>query len=214
MTLGDRVAVMLDGRIQQVGTPQELFRRPDNLFVASFIGTPSMNLVPATIDRDHVEFGGYRLPHRAERDLCVEGIRDVILGIRPTDFEDAALARDPRAPVIVVQPEVVEDLGAEVLVIFPISAPPVPSELALAAAEGTDKTGPALLVHDDATPTSRFTARLDPHTSARTDSPLRLAVDPGGFHFFHPITGQAIAGPSKTETPTTPARSLVRPVST
>src|SRR6187399_810624 len=85
MTLGQRVAVMRDGRIQQVDAPQSLYRRPVNLFVAAFIGSPSMNLVEATVTGGAVEFGGLRIPLHANRHAPTG---EVIVGIRPEDFED------------------------------------------------------------------------------------------------------------------------------
>ena len=96
MTLGDRVAVMRDGRIQQVDTPQTLYREPANLFVAAFIGSPSMNLVEARSRTTRVEFAGFRIPLPPERPPSRPS-GPVILGIRPQDFEDAAFA-DPSLP--------------------------------------------------------------------------------------------------------------------
>ena len=97
MTLGQRVAFMRDGRIQQVDTPQALYRRPRNLFVAAFIGSPAMNLVEATVEAGHVEFGGNRFPVSAR---VPDG--RVILGIRPESFEDAAFA-DPSLPQLTAE---------------------------------------------------------------------------------------------------------------
>ena len=91
MTLGQRVTVMKDGVIQQVGEPQVLYRNPANLFVAAFMGSPSMNLVEATVAGDSVEFAGFRLPLAPERRPARDG--QVILGIRPGDFEDVASCR-------------------------------------------------------------------------------------------------------------------------
>jgi len=98
MTLGDRVAVLRDGVLQQVDTPQTLFHDPANLFVAGFIGSPAMNLVEATVAGDELAFGGHRLPLPPNAKL--EGYRDrsVILGIRPSDFEDADVWHDERRP--------------------------------------------------------------------------------------------------------------------
>ena len=90
MTLGQRVAVMRDGRIQQVDTPQALYRNPVNLFVAAFIGSPAMNLVEAHLDGDAVEFGGHRIPLQPGHRPDAAG--KVVLGIRPESFEDAAFA--------------------------------------------------------------------------------------------------------------------------
>jgi multiple sugar transport system ATP-binding protein len=107
MTLGQRVAVLRDGVLQQVDTPQALFRRPANLFVAAFIGSPSMNLVEADVGDGVVRFAGYELPLPAGKDVPAGRL---IVGIRPTDFAHAASA-DPALPRMVVRPEVVEDLG-------------------------------------------------------------------------------------------------------
>src|SRR5437764_7063758 len=106
MTLGQRVAVMRDGRIQQVDTPQALYTRPQNLFVAAFIGSPAMNLVEAEIDGGRMRFGGYAIPLPAA-DATPTG--RVIAGIRPEAFEDGAFA-DPSLPRLEVKVEVVEEL--------------------------------------------------------------------------------------------------------
>jgi multiple sugar transport system ATP-binding protein len=174
MTLGQRVAVMRDGRILQVDSPTSLYARPANLFVAAFIGSPAMNLVEAQLTDGKVEFAGFTIP------VARAGSGRVVVGIRPEAFEDAALA-DPGLPSIEVPVEVVEDLGPDTHVIFPIEAPPVDTSEVREAAE------------DDATlvPSDRamFTARLDPATAARPGRRLRLAVDASKFHFFDPATG-------------------------
>jgi len=120
MTLGQRVAVMRDGILQQVDTPQNLYHYPANLFVAAFIGSPSMNLVEAEIGDGEARFAGFRIP------LPANGVPPgrVILGIRPQDFHDAAQA-DPSLPTIEAEPAVIEELGSATHVIFPIDAPPV-----------------------------------------------------------------------------------------
>jgi multiple sugar transport system ATP-binding protein len=175
MTLGHRVAVMRDGRILQIDTPQSLYSEPTSLFVAAFIGSPSMNLVEADISGDTVSFGGYRIPALPPR---VDG--RLIVGIRPEAFEDAAFA-DPSLPQLDVVVEVVEDLGADTHVIFSVDAPPVDvSEVREAA--GDDEV---LLPSDRVS----FTARVHPQTSARVGSTVRLAVDPARFHYFDPSTG-------------------------
>jgi multiple sugar transport system ATP-binding protein len=176
MTLGHRVAVMRDGRILQVDTPQALYARPVNLFVAAFIGSPAMNLVDADVTEDSVSFGGYRIP--AEPPTASGG--RLIVGIRPEAFEDAALA-DPSLPLIDATVQVVEDLGPDAHVIFEVDAPPVDvSEVREAA--GDDET---LIASSNAL----FTARVAPQTSARVGRPLRLAIDSGSFHYFDPATG-------------------------
>jgi multiple sugar transport system ATP-binding protein len=178
MTLGQRVAVMRDGRIQQVDTPQELYARPTNLYVAAFIGSPAMNLVEAEVAGGQVRFGGYLIPLPAT-DPAPDG--PVIVGIRPEAFEDSAFA-DPGLPQIDVQVEVVEELGADTHVLFTVAAPRVEVTEVAAAAGEEDATLAAV-------EGSLFTARVDPGTAARPGAPLRLAVDPSRFHYFDPETG-------------------------
>ena len=180
MTLGQRVAVMRDGRIQQVDSPQNLYRSPANLFVAAFIGSPAMNLVEAVVDGDRVEFGSYRIPLGAPRRPG-----RYVLGIRPEAFEDAAFA-DPALPTMDVDVEVVEELGSDAHVIFTVDAPPVDTDEVRESREDDA----ALLVADSAV----FTARANPATSARPAGPIRLSVDPAAFHFFDPETGANVTG--------------------
>ncbi len=122
MTLGQRVTVMRDGIVQQFGPPQELYEEPQNLFVAAFIGSPSMNLAHAVVDGDRVEFGGFTLPLAPDRRPSRDG--DAILGIRPEGFEDAEFA-SPGLPAIDVTVSVLEELGADSHVLFAVDTPPV-----------------------------------------------------------------------------------------
>src|SRR5687767_5096615 len=121
MTLGTRVAVMRDGTVQQVDTPQTLYREPVNLFVAAFIGSPSMNLVEAEVVDGAVEFAGFKVPLSAARRPAGISSGTVILGIRPQDFEDARVA-DSSMPAIEVEIAVVEELGSSTHVLFAIEA--------------------------------------------------------------------------------------------
>jgi len=187
MTLGTRVAVVRDGVLQQVDTPQALFHHPVNLFVAGFIGSPTMNLVEAAVTGDKLEFGGHRLPVPAGADLDAYNGRKVILGIRPSDFEDAEVWRDERLPVVEVTAEVVEDLGSEAHVLFTVEAPPVQVEGVVEDAEGG---APIPLVA--AQGTSVFTAAVDARTAARSGRVVRLSVNPARFHFFDRDTGLAV----------------------
>jgi multiple sugar transport system ATP-binding protein len=177
MTLGQRVAVMRDGRIQQVDTPQELYQRPANLFVAAFIGSPAMNLVEAEVAGGELRFGGYAIPIPASG---APPAGRVIAGLRPEAFEDAAFA-DPSLPQMDVQVEVVEELGADTHVIFAVAAPRIDASEVREAAGDEDALG--------ALEGSLFTARVDPATAARPGSPLRLSVDPSRLHYFDPETG-------------------------
>ena len=191
MTLGQRVAVMRDGRILQVDEPQTLYRQPVDLFVAAFIGTPAMNLVEARIDGGDAVFGQFRVPldpaRRPPRD-----VRSVILGMRPESFEDSAFA-PPELPRVEAEIDVLEELGSDVHVYFHVDAPRIAAE-ALVEASEDDAT---LLVEEKAL----FNARVDPRTKAEIGSRLRLAVDPHRFHFFDPKSGKSLlaAEPAEAE---------------
>jgi multiple sugar transport system ATP-binding protein len=178
MTLGQRVAVMRDGRIQQVDTPQALYARPANLYVAAFIGSPAMNLVEAEIAGGRLHFGGHTIQLPEVESL--PGGR-VIAGIRPEAFEDSAFA-DPSLPRVDVNAEVVEELGADTHVLFSVAAPRVDVSEVRAAAGDEDAAVTAV-------EGSLFTARVDPETAAKPGAPLRLAVDPSRLHYFDPETG-------------------------
>ncbi|HVU79081.1 MAG TPA: sn-glycerol-3-phosphate ABC transporter ATP-binding protein UgpC [Gaiellaceae bacterium] len=175
MTLGQRVAVMRDGQILQCASPQELYARPKDMFIAAFIGSPAMNLVEATCDGSAVRFGQFRVP--VGRPPAQERF---ILGIRPEAFEDAALA--PGRPTVAVQVEVVEDLGADMHVFFHVDAPPMTAEILESTAEG------GLL------PTNRalFTARVDARSEVRVGATVELAVDAARFHYFDPASGKRL----------------------
>ena len=181
MTLGQRVAVMRDGRIVQVDVPQRLYQAPVDLFVAAFIGSPSMNLVEARIEGDHVVFGQFRVPLAPGR-RPPAGVTDVVLGIRPEAFDDAAFTHKslPRLNVTV---EVLEELGADSLVLFRVAAPRVTIESR--GQTGDEET--ILAEHD-----SLFTARVDPATGASVGDTLELVVDPARFHFFDAGSGRSL----------------------
>jgi len=188
MTLGQRVAVMRDGVLQQVDTPQRLYAHPVNLYVAAFIGSPPMNLVGATVEDGTVRFAGFELPLPSDTGLDLDG-REVILGIRPADLEDAAVWTGSDLPTITVRADVTEDLGSEVNVLFAIDAPPVETDETLAANETEEDHSDFALVDERR---AVFCARVDPRTSCGPGSPVRLSVDPRRFHFFDPVTGLAI----------------------
>jgi multiple sugar transport system ATP-binding protein len=185
MTLGQRVAVMRDGELQQVDTPQNLYHHPSNLFVAAFIGSPSMNLVEATIEDGHAVFAGFRIPLRGN---ARPPSGTVILGIRPQDFEDAAFA-DPTLPTMSAEVAVVEELGSESHVLFAIDATPVDAEAVRAASENADD---AILITDDRH--ALFTAVVAGASQARTGGTITLAVDSSRFHYFDPATGDLVGG--------------------
>jgi multiple sugar transport system ATP-binding protein len=183
MTLGQRVVVMRDGRIQQVDTPQAIYRAPENVFVAAFIGSPSMNLVEAEVRDATVEFAGFRIPlDRERRPATTERL---LFGIRPEDIEDAAFA-EPGLPTIEVEITVLEELGAELHAIFSVDADPVDVEAAGAVSAGRDD---ARLLREGG---NLFTARLDARSAAKPGRRLRLALNPQRFHFFDPDSGASL----------------------
>jgi multiple sugar transport system ATP-binding protein len=186
MTLGQRVAVLRDGRILQVDTPQCLYHEPRDVFVAAFIGTPTMNLVEATIDGGDALFGRFRIPLDPERRPVLDDPK-VTLGIRPEAFEAAASA-PVGAPTIEVTPAVVEELGSDVHVFFPVDA----RRIALDTGLMEDEEG-TLLAQEEAL----FSARVDPRADAAVGRPMTLAVDPARFHFFDVETGMSLLPPTQ-----------------
>ena len=184
MTLGSRVAVMRDGRIQQVDIPQRLYEEPANVFVGAFIGSPSMNLVTGSLADGSVSIGGLEVPLDRERRPTAAG-ENVVVGIRPEAFEDAAFATSG-LPQVEVRVEVVEELGSDAYVFFQIDAEAIVVEGATLD-EGEDDG--KLLAGGDR---GLFAARVDPRTRARPGEPIRLAVDPSRFYFFSPTTGETL----------------------
>jgi multiple sugar transport system ATP-binding protein len=198
MTLGDRVAVMNDGIVQQLDTPQQLYRAPANLFVAAFIGSPSMNLFEAEVTEEELRFAEHRLPLPADRDLRPYRGRTVVLGLRPADFEDAAHARDEGRPTLDVIVDVVEELGSEMNVLFRLNTPAVVTgqteAVAESAEEGDSHVVPLVVVPLVGTPEQTVcTARVTARSDARVGGRVRLAVAPDRMHFFDRETGDVIA---------------------
>jgi multiple sugar transport system ATP-binding protein len=191
MTLGDRVAVLKDGVLQQVDTPQRLFNEPSNLFVAAFIGSPSMNLADANVEDGVVHFGPYSIPLPPGRRFDEQAGTRLVLGIRPHDLEDADVWKSD-LPTIEVKADVTEELGSEVHVIFTIDTPPVVTEATMAVTPEDEEFVP-LVEAEGKTP---FTARVDPRTKARPGQTVRLSVDPERFHFFERESGKAIGIPA------------------
>jgi multiple sugar transport system ATP-binding protein len=198
MTMGDRVCVMRGGLLQQAASPQELYERPANLFVAEFIGSPAMNLIQAelAVEDGRVETrfrsGSLTVPEAlrsARPRLAAYAGKRVIVGIRPEDLEDAALARSNGGDVVSVRVDIREDMGAEVYAHFRIDADPVDSEEVLEAMEEEDVAGAVRERMRGGVP---FVARLDRVTGAREGDPLNLAVDTSRLHFFDPDTGAGI----------------------
>jgi multiple sugar transport system ATP-binding protein len=184
MTLGDRVAVMRRGVLQQCDTPQALFARPANMFVAAFIGSPAMNLVEAEVNGREARFGACRLtlPAHAAR------AGRVILGLRPHHLEVAGPATDPAWARLPGRVELVEELGTETQLVVGIDAPRLRADAvrdALDAAPGDD----VLLADDDR---ATLIAVVDPRTRPASGTALELAIDPARLHAFDPDTGAAI----------------------
>ncbi|HEX5936589.1 MAG TPA: sn-glycerol-3-phosphate ABC transporter ATP-binding protein UgpC [Actinomycetota bacterium] len=201
MTMGDRVAVLKLGTLQQVDSPQTLYREPTNLFVAGFIGSPAMNMVEGTIARSDggqsIEFAGQRLALDEETAAARPALagyegRRVILGVRPEDMEDAALAPDsPTNRRFKTTVDLREDMGSEILAHFSLDAPPVLTEdtKELAADRGQDVEELEQLVTR-----APWIARFDADSRAREGDAIEILVDTKNMHFFDPDTGLAIRG--------------------
>jgi len=197
MTMGDRVAVMRKGELQQVATPQELYDRPVNLFVGGFIGSPAMNLVEASLESGNgglvarlgsqtIELGAETLGVRpALRDF--EG-RDVVLGIRPEDLEDASLEEASEGPRLRGQMTLREALGAEVMAHFTVDARPAVTDEVRELAHDVGASTTEAENATEATLVGRFGAR----SRAVAGDPVEVAVDTRALHFFDPETGQGI----------------------
>ncbi|MDX6409524.1 MAG: multiple sugar transport system ATP-binding protein [Gaiellaceae bacterium] len=195
MTLGDRVAIMRDGLLQQVAKPQDLYDRPRNLFVAEFIGSPAMNLVSAALMRANgsvvATFGdneltvGQNVLERRPGLKDFEG-RQVILGIRPEDLEDAAMAGGaPDGRRLSATVDIREDMGSEVYIHFGVAGKAVrgadvKAAVGQEAAEVAETKG------------NVWVARVDRDTGVQEEGNVELAVDTSRLHFFDPESGEAI----------------------
>jgi multiple sugar transport system ATP-binding protein len=208
MTMGDRVAVMRNGVLQQVASPKELYDRPCNLFVAEFIGSPAMNVVIAELaSRDSdawISFGGHRLrlgrrTIEGTPELAAYDGRSVIVGIRPEDMEDAAVVRESHPDRrLAVTCDIREDLGSEVYVHFAVPAEPITRADVVEAlvVEDADDEAAHIAAQRARGSGVAFVARLERTTSARERTPLELEVDVTRLHFFDPDTGSRIGSAS------------------
>jgi multiple sugar transport system ATP-binding protein len=183
MTLGDRVAVMRGGYLQQVDTPKELYTNPINLFVAGFIGSPSMNFVPARIENDtlRLPFGDVPLEGDLRARLQGDGSeRDVIAGLRPEHFEDARLAHDIAHPLqFTTRVDVVEEMGSELYAFFPVQGQAVQSE---DLAELEQDSGASALGRNSGEQIS--VARLDAGSTAQAGSEADIVLDTDKITLF------------------------------
>jgi multiple sugar transport system ATP-binding protein len=182
MTLGDRVAVLRDGTVQQCDTPETLFEAPANVFVAAFMGSPAMNLAPGELRGGRLRLAGIEIPVASGHEGAV------IAGVRPTDLRPAAEG-DADAPRLRAELEVVERLGAESHLIFPIDAPKPAGEIAAATDEATEERDATLLAADNR---ARFTAVVGGRRRYRPGDVVELTVSPDALHLFDPDTGAAL----------------------
>jgi multiple sugar transport system ATP-binding protein len=199
ITLGDRVAVMRDGFLQQIDSPQMLYNRPVNLFVAEFIGSPAMNLVGA----DLAQANGHMVARFGEHELTIDDQalaarpklkdfagRRVILGIRPEDMEDAELAGSaPDGRRLEATVDIREDMGSELFVHFGVGAKAVVGEdVAAAVGEDAIEATSAHAQREGAL----FVARVGRGSTVEEGGRIELVVDPTRLHFFDPETSSAI----------------------
>ena len=204
MTMGDRVAVIRKGVLQQADTPQYLYEHPNNLFVAGFIGSPAMNMVEADLaisdGTASVTFAGMTLAVPAEvisarSDLRGFDGQKVIVGIRPEDMEDASIVSDApadrrmRAPVVLL-----EALGADVVAHVTVEAPAVITEDVKELAHDVGAEAIQAVEQRAAAGQSTFLARLSPRTGAKQGETIELSIDTSRLHFFDPATGEGIYG--------------------
>jgi multiple sugar transport system ATP-binding protein len=203
MTLGQRVAVMRKGELQQVASPQDLYDHPANIFVAGFIGSPAMNFFEGRLERDDGNFsvvvGERRLAVDDREAAAVVGLaehigRSLVLGVRPEHLEDAALVPEtPPGRRLIGQVRLREALGSEVIVHFQVEAAPVVSDDLRELAEDVDET----VLLDDLDRERRmrrtaFVGRFRVGTRVADGDKAEVAIAPGAIRFFDPSTGAAI----------------------
>jgi multiple sugar transport system ATP-binding protein len=202
MTMGDRVAVMRKGELQQVADPQTLYDRPVNLFVGGFIGSPAMNMVEATLERSN---GGV-LAHVGDRPIALDDEtisthpalhdydgRTIVLGIRPEDLEDAALASDtPKERRLNGAVGLTEALGSEIMVHFTIDARQAMTEDVRELAQDVGDERSVQETSDSGPAKASLVGRFNARSRVRPDQPIEVAVDTRALHFFDPGTGLGI----------------------
>jgi multiple sugar transport system ATP-binding protein len=199
MTMGDRVSVMRKGMLQQVAPPEELYHRPQNMFVAGFIGSPAMNMLEATVSGEQgstrivagemsIDLSASTLAARPA--LQAYAGRSIVLGIRPEGLNDAALIADDRQSRVRGRAELREALGPEVLMHFSVPArAAVTDEVRELAADVGDDRVIEKLGSDERT---TLVGRFSPETRIREGDTIEVTVDEGALHFFDPSNGDAI----------------------
>jgi multiple sugar transport system ATP-binding protein len=202
MTMGDRVAVMRKGELQQVATPQDLYDRPVNLFVGGFIGSPAMNMLEASLVKSNgglaVEAGGQRLSIDQELISAHPALKSyegkkVVLGIRPEDLEDAAIARDvPADRRLHGKVELIEALGSEIMAHFTIDAPPALTEDVKELAQDVGDERAVKEAAEGSKQHTTMVGRFDSRAEVKEGEIAEVAVDTRGLHFFDPETGLGI----------------------
>ena len=192
MTLGDHIAILRRGRLQQVGTPRELYQEPANLFVAGFIGSPAMNFLPARVKSDRLVLPMLELPLPEELRESVDAQEsgEYIAGIRPEHFRTVGNGdgEGPSTSTFKVSVDLVEWMGAELYVHFQVSMEE--AEGLEAAAHKLRSLGRDLELEEPGGERRRLVARLDPGSPATEGEPLELAVDAGKVLLFEPDTGK------------------------
>jgi len=193
MTLGDRVAVMRAGALQQVGSPSELYNNPRNLFVAGFIGSPAMNFMPARLEGDRVTlpFGEVALSSEARQRLGGASDHPVIAGVRPESFEDAALVGDARerGSTFRTKLDLVESMGSELYAYFTVKGDRLESQELQELAEDSG-AGEV----PGAGGEGQIVARLDAASKVKRGEEAELWVDTSKLHFFDAETGKNLSG--------------------
>jgi multiple sugar transport system ATP-binding protein len=206
MTMGDRVAVMRKGELQQVADPQTLYDRPVNLFVGGFIGSPAMNMVEATLERHNggyaAKVGDQSIAIEAQEVQARPGLsayvgREVVLGIRPEDLEDGALAAGARDDQrLRGTTELTEALGSEIMVHFGVKAKRAMTEDVRELAEDVGDERPLDEADEDST---TFVGRFGARSRVRPGQEIEVAVDTRSLHFFDPHTGLGIYDATTTK---------------
>ena len=193
MTMGDRVAVIRKGELQQIDTPREIYLKPKNIFVAGFIGSPSMNFVYANVGVNkssiQLNFGNDQIEYKGEKlgELKTFENKEIVMGIRPEAFEDGNYANATEfSESIKVSVSLLEQLGSDSYIHFYKDIKPVQTEAIeeILADEGED-----LSVLGDNT---KFIARINPNSTVVEGKEIELKIDPSKLHFFDPETGDAI----------------------